>query len=399
MKRTQCGSCGSSDLFPVLTLAPTPLADVFPATPDEDGPPYPLGAVACHSCWLVQISEIVPDEQLYGADYGFFTGASPSSVAYFEDYATSLLIEHTHQAVSGLVVEIACNDGTLLQHLAKAGCQTLGVEPAAGPAAAARAAGLTVVDQPFGLATARQIVDEHGQASMVIANNVLAHVSDLHDFVDGLQWLLADDGVMSIEVQYVADLLLGNGFDLVYHEHRSFFSVTSLQTLLAGHGLTVTGFERTPAQGGSIRALVRKGGTPVYAGDIEAGLLHQQAYASMQWRAELVAIQLVRLIKRERAAGRIVVGYGAPAKSCTLLHWIGAGPDLIEVIHDATPDKDGRVTPGTGIPITTRPLPAAANVTAVLLAHNYLPGVLRREREFLDAGGRFIVPLPVPVVI
>jgi hypothetical protein len=381
VKRTKCGSCSSEDLYQFLSLAPTPLADVFPDTPAADEIRYPLGAMVCQECWLVQLSEIVPDELLYGADYGFYTGASPSSLAYFEDYATSLLIEHTEQAVKGLVVEIACNDGTLLQHLAKAGCQVLGVEPAAGPAAAARATGLNVMVEPFSPDLARRIVAVHGQASMVIAKK-----------------LLAPGGVISIEVQYVADLLLGNGFDLLYHEHRYFFSIGSLTTLLASHDLNIVAVQRTPAQGGSIRVQVRHQPRGVGFAD-RVALHYRSAYSSMQLRAEQIQVQLRDLIQQEQRAGRVVVGYGAPAKSCTLLNWIEAGPDLIEVIHDATPSKDGRFTPGTHIPITTNPLPAGYNVTAVLLAHNYLPGVLRREREFLDAGGRFIVPLPVPVVI
>lgn len=392
MRRTSCGGCGSPDLFKFLDLGMTPLADEFPAVPDPaDLAHYPLNALVCQACWLVQLGEIVPDEVLWRGDYGFYTGASPSSLAYFEDYADSL---RERWPGRGLVVEVACNDGTLLQHFDE--YDHLGVEPAKGPAEAARARGLDVVDAMFGAETARRIVAECGRAGLVIANNVLAHVADLHDFAEGLRILLADDGVLSVEVQDVGALLLGNGFDLVYHEHRFFFSVETLGHVLASHGLFMTSATRTTAQGGSIRATFGSTGR-VWADD--AWLRSLDTYSGFAGRVAALSDRLSALVRQEREDGRRVIGYGAPAKSCTLLNFCGLGADSIDVIHDATPAKDGRFAPGTGIPITTDSLPAGENVTALLLSHNYLPGILRRERRFIDETGRFIVPLPVPVVI
>lgn len=414
MRREKCGGCGSPDLLEFLDLGETPLADDFPATPDPDARRWPLGAAVCESCWLVQLTEVVPDDVLWGGDYGFLTGGSPAAVEYFRRYACDLVAAAANFGKARpLVVEVACNDGTLLDHFAMAqralamSCRTLGVEPAKRPAEAARARGLSVVEAPFGREVAQGIVDTEGQASLIVANNVLAHVADLDDFVDGLALLLAPDGVLSVEVQYLGDLLLGNGFDLLYHEHRSFFSIRSLIAVLGRQGLVVVDVERTPAQGGSLRVTAARDGVPsadvfnLVEDEREFGMMAQLPL--LQGRAGAVRNRLYDLVAAERSAGRTVVGYGAPAKATTLLHSCGLTSSAdVEVVYDATPSKDGRFMPGTDIPITTEPIAGtltAHRTTALLLAHNYLPGVLRREREFLDAGGRFIVPLPVPVVI
>jgi SAM-dependent methyltransferase len=422
VRRTQCGGCGSPSLRQFLDLGSTPLADDFPASPDLDAKRWPLGAAVCEACWLVQLTEVVPDDVLWGGDYGFYTGGSPSSLKYFRDYAVDLRGRFLDHIRHGFVVEVACNDGTLLRGLADIqaiyGGKSLGVEPAKGPAEAARAAGLDVITAPFGREVAQSIVDTEGQASLVIANNVLAHVFDLDDFVGGLAFLLAPGGVLSVEVQYLGDLLLGNGFDLLYHEHRSFFSVGTLAITLRRHGLHVHEVCRTSAQGGSVRVTARRQERPDPAATVPGApgeewlygsspfpseLWRGAPHASMQGRAEVVRDRLRDLVASERAAGRTVVGYGAPAKATTLLHWCGlTSAEDIDVVYDATPSKDGRFMPGTDIPITTDPIGgtlAAHRTTALLLVHNYLPGVLRREREFLGAGGRFLVPLPVPVLL
>jgi SAM-dependent methyltransferase len=406
VRRTQCGGCGSPSLRQFLDLGETPLAGDFPIAPDLDAKQWPLGAAVCEACWLVQLTEIVPDDVLWGGDYGFHTGGSPSSVAYFAAYAAELVrLVNPTQVSAPFVVEVACNDGTLLAHL-DAPCRALGVEPAKGPAEAARAKGLDVITAPFGREVAQGIVDTEGRASLVIANNVLAHVADLDDFVGGLALLLAPDGVLSVEVQYLGDLLLGNGFDLMYHEHRSFFSFASLNRLFLAHGLHVREVRRTPAQGGSIRVTAGREDVSVdgfHAISRTESAITAPAALRMQGRADMVRDRLRDLVAAERAAGRTVVGYGAPAKATTLLHWCGlTSSEDIEVVYDATPSKDRRYMPGTDIQIVHAPkldMGDANRVTAVMFPHNYAGGIARRERDFLDAGGRFVVPLPVPVLL
>lgn len=406
MRREKCGGCGSPDLCQFLDLGETPVADRFPAKPEPDTQRWPLGLTYCEACRLVQLTEIVPDDVVWEG-YGFHTGGSPSAAAYFEAYADELvhLLKPT-QVRAPFVVEVACNDGTLLAHL-DAPCRALGVEPARAQAAAARARGLDVITAPFGHELAQAIVADHGQADLVVANNVLAHVADLDDFVAGLALLLAPGGRLVVEVQYLGDLLLGNGFDLVYHQHRSFFSVRSLAAVLGRRDLIIVDVARTPAQGGSLRVAAARDAQPtadvVDLIDAERRFNLAGQLPTLQGRADAVRDRMCELVASERAAGRAVVAYGAPAKATTLLHWCGLTSSAdIEVVYDATPSKDGRFMPGTDIPIVHKPTLSylsANHTAAILLSHNYLPGVVRREREFLDAGGRFIVPLPVPAVI
>ncbi len=402
MQRTNCGACGSTDLDLVLDLGSSPLADEFPATAAEAValPRYPLQLLVCGSCWLVQLGYVVPDVELWSTSYGFFTGASPASVRYFEGYADWLAGRGHLPGPGELAVEIASNDGTLQQHLGRHGGQVLGVEPAKGPAAAAEARGLDVVAEPFGLAVAEQIRSACGPAKLVVANNVLAHVADLPDFLAGVRHLLAPGGALVVEVQYLGDLLLGNQFDHVYHEHRSFFAAGPLVAAMERAGLGVVLAGRPPAQGGSLRLVAQ----PDAATDrrflpAEGWLTGPAAYTGLQGRADVLRDRILSLLSGEGAEGRSVVGLAASAKSATLLNWCGIGPGMVGQVHDLTPSKAGRFTPGTGIPITTDPLPPGRDVSALVLVHNYLPGILRREAGFLAEGGRFVVPIPQPVVI
>jgi SAM-dependent methyltransferase len=392
MNRTHCGGCGSAYLQPFLDLGTSPLADRFPATADEPEDRYPLQLTVCTSCWLVQLTEIVPDGLLYGEDYAFFTGSSPSAVSYFVDYAAQLA-RQLDLGADRFLVEIACNDGTML---AEHECRALGVEPADGPAAMARAKGLTVMHEPFGLETARRIVADHGAADVVVANNVAAHVADLHDFFAGVEHLLAPDGVAVIEVQYLADLLAGGQFDHVYHEHRYYFTADSLARVAARHGLAARSVTPTPVQGGSIRVMLGRG-KPVELPE-PSWLRQPSTFMSLQGRVEHIRTRLLALLDEQIAAGRKIAGYAASAKSATLLNFCGIGPDRLDHIIDTTPHKIGRYTPGSKIPVCgpgERPEPDVY----LLLAWNYLPGVLRREAAYTAAGGRFLVPLPMPVLL
>jgi SAM-dependent methyltransferase len=408
MRRTTCGACGSSDLDLILDLGSSPLADDFPATAEaaRTAQRYPLQLFVCTSCWLVQLGEIVPDELLWGGDYGFYTGASPSLRTHFEDYARWLKSDGLLPGKGEVAIEVASNDGTLLQHLGDAGAYAIGVEPAKGPAEAARSAGLEVVGAPFGLATAEQLRSVCQPAMLIVANNVLAHVADLDDFLAGVRTALHPAGVFVLEVQYLADLVLGNEFDHVYHEHRSFFSIGPLAKLLEKHGLPARQVIRQETQGGSIRLVCG----PAFGGlrwveKHEAWLRDPTTYASLQARADRISDRLNDLLAEEAGQGREIVGIAASAKSCTLLNWCAinpASPGLdwgVSRIYDRTPAKNGRFAPGSGIPITTDPLPPGKDVSALVMAHNYLPGLIRRESGFLAEGGRFVVPIPQPVVI
>lgn len=398
--RTACGGCGGSQLHQFLDLGKTPLADRFPASPDDPEDWYPLGAAVCTDCWLAQITEIVPDGVLFGADYAFQTGASPSAVAYWERWAGWALGLFRERAEQG-VTEIACNDGTLLRHFAAAGCPVTGVEPAA-PAMAARAAGLDVITEPFTWEVADRIKSERGAPGLVIACNVAAHVSDLFAFLSGIRKLITPDGVAVIEFQYLPRLIAGGQFDHVYHEHRFFFTLDAFaHACEEAGGLPILVVEHVAAQGGSLRVTIGRGEpSPAVAAlrEAEAWLRDRSAYAGLQARADFAASELRSVLEGLAEQGVTVAGYGASAKSCTLLNFCGTGPDLISHVTDLTPGKAGRFTPGSHIPVVLpgqRPEPGAY----LLGAWNYLGGIIRRERAYLDRGGKLIVPVPVPVIL
>jgi hypothetical protein len=386
--RTQCGGCGSGNLEQFLDLGTTPLADNFPISPNVEEKRYPLRAAVCTSCWLVQLLDVVPDAELWTADYGFYSSTSPSIRDYdkaFADWAKNRFAEEAKHGV----IEIACNDGSLLQHFKD--YPSLGIEPSAGPAKAAEDRGLTVVQEPFTLDFAQGI----SGAGLVIAKNVAAHVVDLNDFFAGIAHLIGDKGVAIVEVQNVADLLLGNQIDHFYHEHRYYFSADSLRKAAARAGLLRCQWSHTPAQGGSIRMTLtceKPTGRSAVTRDSEP-LSQWNTYASMQARAEMLRSRLRRVMQDERDAGRVVAGYAASAKSTTLLNWCDLGREFLTWVEDTTPAKIGRYTPGTHIPIHG---PGVRPDTYLLLAWNYLSDVLRREKDF---DGRWIVPIPAPVVI
>jgi methylation protein EvaC len=339
----------------------------------------------------VQLADVVPDSLLYGADYAFHSSASPALVAYHREYAWWLLERYRDQA-HRLTVEIACNDGSLLAVLDDAGCRTVGVDLAASAVATARDRGLTVVDTAFTRDTAAELLDEYGPAGLVVANNVLAHVPDLRDIVAGIADLLAPDGVAVVEFQYLPDLLIGNQFDHVYHEHRFYLSLTALTPILHWFGLHVVHALRTPMQGGSVRlTLARQPGGSVTL-PREGHLL--TLLAGFQVRVNYLARRITDMVFDTPGT---IAGYGATAKSATLLSYCGLAEALTHVV-DTTPAKVGRYTPGTHIPVVapgTRPDPDVY----LLTAWNYLSRVLATEHQFRERGGRFLVPIPAPVLL
>jgi C-methyltransferase-like protein/putative zinc binding protein/methyltransferase family protein len=417
VRRVRCGNCGSTRLETVLDLGKTPPANSLPANPDDPETFYPLQLGVCADCWLAQQMEIVPDDVLYSHDYAFYSSASLPKQAYHRDLSRRLYRDHTDQA-RRLTVEIACNDGDLLRHFRDVGCNVLGVDPAPGPAQVATNRGLPVVAAPFGIERAETILANHGPAGLIVANHVAAHVADLNDLFGGIDLLLATDGVVVVEVQYLTDLLVGNQLDHVYHEHRYHFSLTALERLAERHHLFVHDVQHTPAQSGSISVTFGRdlnGGSPRVNRIrlAERWLRDMSAYQSLQGRAEHIRSQLRDLLAEEQRAGRRLAGYAAPAKATTLLNFCGIGPETLEFVVDTTPYKAGRYIPGVRVPIVGRRWDGTAQgmyegtvpdgyelpATWLVLAWNYLGDILRRERAFTANGGRWVAPIPVPVLL
>jgi SAM-dependent methyltransferase len=423
--RTHCRICGDQTtaawnnytaLEPVAYLGETPLADRFLDAANDPEESFPLGVAFCPRCSLLQLTCDVDDDILFGADYAFFTGASPSSIQYFADYAKDTLTRFPDLA-HRLTVEIASNDGTLLKHFADAGCPVVGVEPAEPPAQAALAAGIPTSVAPFTAENAKTIRDRHGAAGLVLANNVVAHVRDPRDLFAGVRHLLADDGVFVFEVQYLPHLLFPTAFDHIYHEHRSFFSLTPLMHLADLTDFTIFDVQEADTQGGSLRVFACKRGSrgaqPAVAALLASeeqlelvsherpGSVHTSVpagFRSFRTHIRYTVSRLQELLARLKSEGKTIYGYGASAKGNTLLNVAGIGADILDCIVDTTPYKIGKFSPGMHIPVVApgeRPEPDYY----LLLVWNYLPGVLAREEAFRAGGGHFILPIPTPLIV
>lgn len=394
MRRTSCSACGHGDLEQFLDLGASPIADAYTATPDEPSPTYPLQVAVCGKCRLVQLLEVLDHEVLFGTGYSFYSSASAPLSAYHERYAADVIARFPDLARRG-VVEVGCNDGDLLRHFD--GFPSLGVDPAVGPARAAADRGLEVLVRPFGLAAAHEIRDRRGRQGLVIANHVLAHVADVADVLAGIRVLLAEDGLAFVEVQYLPDLLVNNAFDLVYHEHRNFFSLSSLEQAAYRQGLHVVDAQLTDRQGGSLRVVLagrrRRGEQTPRVDELrasEAWLAPFGAYEGMQGRAERIRTRLRDLIADQPGT---VAGYGAPAKATTLLNFAELDSSSIRWCVDSTPAKQGRHIPGTGIPIVMPELPVRPEVY-LLLSWNYAGTIMAN-----NPGRRWILPIPAPVLL
>lgn len=394
-ERTRCAGCGHG-LETVLDLGPTPLANCYPLPGEPDGPSYPLQLAVCQVCWLAQLRHVADPAEVFGGGYAFTT-ASPAAAAYCRDAAQWCLERATGFSFA---VDVGCNDGTFLCQIAGLARRALGIDPS--PAAeTARAKGLPVIREALTAKTGQAIAEQHGKADLVTAFHVAAHVPHPDDFLHGIALLLADDGTAVVEFQYCGDLVAGCQFDHVYHEHQFFYSLDSFFLLAAAHGLAIAEVARTPAQGGSLRLVLRHGwtaGPGVKAWrEGEAWLRSMRAWDGLQDRAAYARQRIREVIAGEHDQGRIVAGYAASAKSCTLLNWCGFGPDDLAWVTDTTPGKVGRQTPGTRIPIFAEE--SGMPDTYLLLAANHLPSVLKRmPGHWREAGGRLITPLPLPVM-
>ncbi len=404
--RTHCRVCETPDaraplLYPFATLPKQPLTDVFLDDPMVQAPAYPLSVGFCPKCKLVQHQVIVDDSKLFGNDYAFFTGASPSSIPYFETYAKNTKVRFPVQS-AGFVVEIASNDGTLLKHFKGSSAKILGIEPAGSTVGIAVTQGVPTLQKLFSLNTAMHVAREEGKADLIMANNVVAHVDNLMDFLSGVVSLLSNDGVFIAEVQYFPHLLFNNAFDHLYHEHRSFFSFSSLINAFNKAGLFVFSVMESDTQGGSIRVFAQKmSGKEQVNPSVEKMLSFEkeleldkiETYQGFQPRITYLKKELIKVLEELKLQGKTVYGFGASAKGNTLLNTFGITADLVPYIVDKTPYKIGRYAPMSLIPVVSENDVPPPDYYLVLV-WNYLKGILEREKTFRDNGGKFIVPIP-----
>ena len=406
----KCRHCASADLLPCVDLGSAPPSNAYLSAGDLSGPEtwYPLRVLACRRCWLVQTEDFTGREALFRDDYAYFSSYSTSWLDHCRAFVDQAC-ERFALGPRSLVVEVAANDGYLLQYVAARGVPCIGVEPTAGTAAAARARGLEVVESFFGSALGAELAATRGTADLTVANNVLAHVPDIDDFVTGFARLLAPGGVAVFEFPQLAELVRLNQFDTIYHEHFSYLSLTAVGAVFAACGLGVFDVEPLPTHGGSLRVYAQRADTgrrpvtPAVAAQLalESGLGMDTPgfYAGLQARADRLKNEFLAFLLAQKQAGRRVAAYGAAAKGNTLLNFAGVRPDLLPFVVDRNPAKQGRFLPGSRIPVVDESALRAARPEVVLI----LPWNLREEitaqlawvREW---GGRFAWAVPVMTV-
>jgi SAM-dependent methyltransferase len=399
-----CRFCGAAVTRTFVDLGMQPLSNAYVAPADADRMEefYPLHVLVCDACLLVQLPAVIPPERIFG-DYAYLSSMSDSWLDHCRRYADAMVdrlrLDGTH-----LVVEIASNDGALLRPFIQRGVRVLGVEPARNVAAIAEAAGVPTMPRFFGAELAASLVASGTRADLLVANNVLAHVPDLNDFVRGLAGLLADDGVVTIEFPHLEKLLKQAQFDTIYHEHFSYFSLGTAERVLGAHGLVVFDVDELPTHGGSLRVYAAHAArgravsprvAAVFAAERACGLDSIQAFAGFSERVRRVKLDLLDfLIQRARRAER-VIGYGAAAKGNTLLNYCGVGPDLIEYVADRSPLKQGKLLPGTRIPVVAPERIAATRPDYVLILPWNLKDEIARQLAYVrDWGGRLVVAIP-----
>lgn len=402
-----CRGCGGQDLVPVIDLGRMPLADALLGDDQqiESEQRYPLTVVFCDGCTLVQILETVPPDVLYPDDYPYYSSFSDA------------LVEHARRNVDGLidrygvdedslVVELASNDGYLLQWFAARGIPVLGIDPAAGPAQAATDRGVPTMCEFFGPYVAERLVAEGTRADVVVGNNVLAHVPDQNVFVASIREILTPTGSVVMEFPYVKDLVDRCEFDTIYHEHHCYFSVTSVRALFERHGLHLTEVEHLDIHGGSLRAHFSAAGEPeesvarFLASEIAEGVTERSYYADFADRVRGVGAALVELLDDLRSDGSTIAGYGAAAKGAMMLNYSGVGRERIDYVVDRNVHKHGKLMPGAHLPIVgPERLETDPPDYLLLLAWNFREEIVRQQAAFADAGGRFIVPVPHPTVL
>lgn len=404
----KCRSCGSTDAAHILDLGQQPLANNLLTQADlaKREPKFPLRLAVCKSCWMLQITDLVPPVELF------------SEYLYFSSFS-DLMLRHSREACDGymkefglnsqsLVVEVASNDGYLLQNFVKAKVPCLGIEPAANIAKVAREKGIETLVEFFGKKIAADLAAKNRQADLILGNNVFAHAPDTNDFVAGLKTLLKPKGRIALEFPYGADFIEHTEFDTIYHEHVFYFTLTALKPLFERHGLTIFRVQRLNIHGGSLRLFaghtgahaVEKSATDLLAEETRKGVNAIAYYEGFGNQVRAIKDDLVALLAKLKKEGRSIAAYGASAKGSTLLNYYGVGADTLDFVADRSTYKQGRLTPGTHIPIVPpEELLKRKPDYTLLLTWNFADEILAQQKAYRDAGGKFIVPIPKVKVV
>ncbi len=401
-----CRSCGHAGLQLILDLGRMPLTARFLSPQGNDeAPAYPLELAFCTECTLVQILETVPPEEMFSSDYPYYSSYSEAWLRHSADLARKLI------ARKGLtpkhrVIEIASNDGYLLKNFVAEGIPVLGIDPAEGTAREAGKVGVPTLCEFFAEGVGRRLADEGKQADVILGLNVLAHVAEIHSFLDGVRVLLKDDGLAVFEFPYLCDLVAGVQFDTIYHEHLCYYSLTSVRHLLAGHGLYVNDVEHLTSHGGSLRIFAEKKDAPglsvkaMEAEEAKCGIDTPAYYDSLRRRTEQLRDDLVAMLQDLKRQGKSVAAYGAAAKGIILLNYAGVDAELVTWIADRNLHKQGLLIPGVRIPVCdpTRLLEERPDYL-LILPWNLSEEIMHQERAYREMGGKCILPVPSPKIV
>ena len=401
-----CRHCGAALRLSFLDLGSAPPSNAYLTEAALHAPElwFPLRVLVCQECWLVQTEDHTGREALFAGDYAYFSSFSSSWLAHAEAYVAAMC-ERLALGPASRVVEVASNDGYLLQYVQARGIPCFGIEPTAGTAAAARAKGIEVVEEFFGVELAERLVRQGKSADLTAANNVLAHVPDINDFVTGFARLLHPHGVATFEFPHLARLVAECQFDTVYHEHFSYLSLTAVRSIFERNGLVVFDVEELPTHGGSLRVFAQRKDTgrcdtgarvgAMLASEAAAGIATAAYYSGFQARADRVKDDLVRFLIDAKRAGHAVVGYGAAAKGNTLLNYAGVRPDLIRWVVDRNPAKRDKFMPGSRIPIVGEErLRAERPRYVVILPWNLTAEVTEQLAYVREWGAEFVSAVP-----
>jgi len=404
-KTSKCRFCGEPLRFTLVDLGMSPLCESYLSLEqlNQMEPFYPLHVFVCESCYLVQLEEYVSPEHIF-TEYAYFSSYADSWLQHAQNY-TNLMAERFHLNQDSFVIEVASNDGYLLQYFVQKNIPVLGVEPAKNVAKVAVERGVPTLTEFFGEKLAQQIREESGQADLIAGNNVLAQVPDINDFVGGLKILLKPTGVITIEFPHLMRMMEENQFDTIYHEHFSYFSFITAEKIFAAHGITLFDVEELPTHGGSLRIYgchTENDALPVTGRALEmrerenkAGFTDMQHYSRFGEQVKETKRKLLEFLIEAKRQGKAIAGYGAPGKGNTLLNYCGIRTDFLDYTVDRNPYKHGKFLPGTHIPIyPPEKIQETKPDYIFILPWNFKDEIMSQMAGVRQWGGRFVVPIP-----